>query len=97
MTLVHLKVSQALQDSQSLSSSKWRVAFAPGQPRPAISVQLEPKVQRDGPRWTVALPLGQSVASRAVMTDTRHAGAPDLGASARSIDLDDSGKGQSPW
>ncbi len=93
-----LKITIATQDGQPFDSNKWRASFIPGQPRPAISVELEPKSDRDGPRWTITLPVGETVATRAAGADALHpVGTPGLASQARSIDLDDAGKGQTKW
>ena len=93
-----LKVSLATQDGQPFNSTKWRVFFVPGQARPAMSIELEPKSERDGPRWTITLPAGETVATRSAGTDALHpAGTPGAASASRSIDLDDAGKGQTKW
>ncbi len=95
--LDRLKISLATQDGQSLSSSKWRVAFTPGQPRAVIALNLEPKSERDGPRWTITLPAGEATASRAPGSDSSRPVGTNQASQSRSIDLDDSGKGDVKW
>jgi prepilin-type N-terminal cleavage/methylation domain-containing protein len=93
-----LKISQATQDGQPLASTKWRVSFTPGQPRPVLSIELAPKTDRDGPRWTVVLGVGETAATCSAVGDAVHPAGPNaVGAQSRSIDLDDAGKGQTKW
>ena len=95
-----LKILVATQDGQSLSSGKWRVTFVPGQARPALSIELAPKSDRDGPRWTVTLPVGEASATRSTSADPLRpgsGGAGGLASQSRSIDLDEAGKGQTKW
>jgi prepilin-type N-terminal cleavage/methylation domain-containing protein len=95
--LDRLKISLATQDGQSLSSAKWRVTFTPGQPRALVAINLEPKVDRDGPRWTITLPVGETAASRTTSADPTHPAGTGLATQSRSIDLDDAGKGDVKW
>lgn len=97
VVLDRLRISTATQDGQSLSSSKWRVSFSPGQPRPVLVINLEPKSERDGPRWSVTLPAGEASATRSAGSGSGTSGSTAFGAPSRSVDLDDSGKGETPW
>jgi prepilin-type N-terminal cleavage/methylation domain-containing protein len=99
--LDRLKISSASTDGQSLASGKWRVTFIPGQPRPVIAVNLEPKSDRDGARWTVTLPADEVIAMRTSSSDPSKSigsgSSSSFGSQARSIDLDDTGKGETSW
>jgi prepilin-type N-terminal cleavage/methylation domain-containing protein len=98
VVLYRLKIARAASGGEELSSGKWRVAFSPGQPRLAMVIELEPKSERDGPRWTITLPTGETAATRSTNADpARPAGPGVLGVQTRSIDLDDAGKGQTKW
>jgi prepilin-type N-terminal cleavage/methylation domain-containing protein len=97
VVLDRLRLAQAAQDGQILPGGKWRVAFIPGQPRPELTFQLEPKAEQDGPRWMVTLAPDQATAVRSAGEDSLHSGKLPMGAESRSIDLDDAGKGQTPW
>lgn len=97
VVLDRLRISTATQDGQSLSATKWRVSFSPGQPRPVLAINLEPKSERDGPRWSITLPAGEATATRTASGGIGASGGVALGAESRSVDLDDSGKGDTPW
>lgn len=96
VVLDRLRISTATQDGQSLAATKWRVSFSPGQPRPVVAINLEPKSERDGPRWSVTLPAGEANATRTASGGSTSGGGA-FGAPSRSIDLDDTGKGETPW
>ncbi|HMN42225.1 MAG TPA: prepilin-type N-terminal cleavage/methylation domain-containing protein [Phycisphaerales bacterium] len=93
--LTRLRVAQALEDGSVLSGGKWRVVFTPGHPRAAMELRLEPISSRDGPVWTVALGPDDTAATLGVEGEAP--GAAGTGASARTIDLDDAGKGDAKW
>ncbi len=91
-----LRVAQAAQDGQILPSGKWRVAFVPGQPRAELTLRLEPKVEADGPMWSVSIAPDQTTAVRDIASGMASGRGPTV-TQSRSIDLDDAGKGQTPW
>ena len=97
VVLDRLRISTATQDGQSLSGTKWRISFAPGQPRQVVAINLEPKSQRDGPKWTITLPAGEANATRSAGSAGSTTGSAAFGAPTRSIDLDDTGKGDTRW
>ncbi len=98
VVLDRLRITAALQDGVPLPGNKWRVAFTPGQPRPVVSIELEPKSASDGPRYTITLNPGETVATRAVGGGSGFASRTTLDAARpRSIDLDDTGKGDAKW
>jgi prepilin-type N-terminal cleavage/methylation domain-containing protein len=88
-----LRVAQAMQDGGVLSGGKWRVAFAPGRPRPSLELKLEPIASRDGPTWTVTLKPDDTSATLVAGNEAKAAPA----GSSRTVDLDDSGQGDSKW
>lgn len=96
VALNRLRISMATQDGVVLPSGKWRINMMPGQPRPAVSIQLDPKSEGDGPRWTISLAADDPLARRASGTEGGAAGS-SFAAQSRTIDLDDAGKGQTPW
>jgi len=97
VALDKLRVAQASQDGQILPTGKWRVSFVPGQARAELTLRLEPKAQADGPRWIVTLAPDQTAAVRDTDSGTLQSGRGPAVTRSRSIDLDDAGKGQTPW
>lgn len=91
ITLANTRIRLATIDTVALPNSKWRIEFAPGQPRPAVGIALD-SVANAAAGWQLALDPEASGASR-TPTGTSNGGA----AVARSIDLDDAGKGTAPW
>ena len=83
---------QATADGVVLPGGKWRIEFAPGQPRPAVGIALE-SVANAAAGWQVSLDSDANGATR----QATGAGSDRGAAIARSIDLDDAGKGTAPW
>lgn len=91
--LSRLKIAQAAVDGAIMGSGKWRITFAPGHPRPAMELRLEPLSASDGPTWVVTLSPDDPEASLGTPDGIRGVTA----ARPRTIDLDDSGKGDAKW
>ena len=92
VTLVNTRIKQATADGVVLPGGKWRIEFAPGQPRPAVGIALE-SVANAAAGWQVSLDSDANGATR----QATGAGGDRGAAIARSIDLDDAGKGTAPW
>lgn len=96
VVLTQSKLQAASQDGQLLPSGDWRVTFTPGQPRTVLSLTLEPNAGNGSTRYTLGLAPESTGATR-VASDQGGSTAGKPGVASRSIDLDDAGKGQSPW
>lgn len=94
VTLANTQIKQATVNGIVLPKSKWRVEFAPGQPRPVLAITLEMAGgDASGAGWEVKLDP-EAVGVSRVATG---AGAAATSNVARSIDLDDAGKGTAAW
>jgi type II secretory pathway pseudopilin PulG len=91
--LTRLKIAQATSDGAVLASGKWRVAFTPGQPRPPVELRLEPIASGDGPTWVVSLAPDDTEAVLGTPDGVRGV----VASQSRTIDLDDTGKGDAKW
>lgn len=87
--LERAKMRRVMLDGQALSPTRWRATFTPSQPRPALELELGTAEQADG--WVIELP-GESTAAR-----RRSSVAPGRADAQTTIDLDDTGKGATPW
>lgn len=96
VVLTQSKLQSASQDGQLLPSGDWRVTLTPGQPRPVLSLTLEPNAGNGPTRYTLGLSPESTGATRASSDQGESTGGKP-GVASRSIDLDDAGKGQSPW
>lgn len=94
VVLTNLKLARATLDGQLLPNQAWRIEFAPGRPRPAITLELEPVTANAGPSWRIIMEADASSAQR--FAAAAGSAAPQQTA-IRAIDLDDAGKGTAPW
>lgn len=90
--LTRTKLALATQNGQPLPPAAWRVTLAPGQPRPLLVLNLEGDA---GTRFSIRLEPDAPGAIR--IDDTPGAAAKPASSGPRSIDLDDTGRGQSTW
>lgn len=90
--LARTKLALATRDGQALPPSAWRITLSPGQPRPLLVLNLEGD---SGTRFSVRLEPDAPGALR--VDETPGATTNATSASVRSIDLDDTGRGQSTW
>ena len=100
VTLTNTQIRQAIVDGIVQSRGKWRVEFAPGQPRPVVVIALEQAALKGSTRttsagWEVRLDREAPGVSR-VATGGDDDARPSV-AVTRSTDLDDAGKGTAPW
>jgi prepilin-type N-terminal cleavage/methylation domain-containing protein len=93
--LSRLKIASVTSDGAVLPKGKWRITITPGQPRPAMELRLEPVSSGDGPVWMVTLAPDDTAAVLVPEDGFHTAGA--ASAPFRTIDLDDTGKGDSKW
>ncbi|MBY0311809.1 MAG: prepilin-type N-terminal cleavage/methylation domain-containing protein [Phycisphaerales bacterium] len=90
--LTRTKLALATQNGQPLPPAAWRITLAPGQPRPLLVLNLEGDA---GTRFSIRLEPDAPGAIR--IDETPGAAAKPAGSGQRSIDLDDTGRGQSTW
>lgn len=90
--LVRLDVITALVDGAAVSRGNWRIVFTPGQPRPAVTVELAAiDAKTSTPAWRVW--VGPTATSAVAV----EAGSTSASVADRSVDLDASGKGTASW
>ncbi len=90
--LSRANLALASLNGQALPPAAWRVTLTPGQPRPTLVLSLEGD---GGSRFSIRVEPDAPGAMR--IDETPGAASSPLGVGPRSIDLDDAGKGQSPW
>lgn len=92
LRLARVIVDAARVDGVPLPAGKpWRIAFAPGQARPGVEIDLKDDSART---WTLRL---ESDATQAVVERVGQAGGRATPPPVRSIDLDDAGRGTAKW
>jgi hypothetical protein len=69
----------------------WRITLPAGAPRPGVELELTPARAGGGAPWVIALTPDAAAATR------QGGGATPAPAAPTTIDLDDAGRGTSPW